>query len=188
MTSGQSETGLLLPKAIGLRRLTHASLSRAGTLLVSGIPTLIAWSLISKHLPTEAFAGVALAVSLPTLLNFVLPAFGAQMANAAAVDSHALHVAVGRSIRANFLMGLVLLGITVGVTIVGDWNNLLGRNESDGFPMDAAVTSVSLVTAVWLSLLVGERLLIALGHTNLRVWASGTTGPVTLVLTLILFS
>jgi hypothetical protein len=52
--------------------------------------------------------------------------------------------------------------------------------------MDAAVTSVSVLTALWLVLLVGERLLIALGRTSRRIWASGTTGFFTLLATLLL--
>ena len=166
------------------RRLVMATMSRAATLVISGVPTLIAWGLISKQLGVSDFAGVALAVSVPTVINFILPALGARMANAAAVGSDAFHEAVAGSIRANFVAGVSLVAVTGLIAAVSDWNDLLGR--SDSFPMDTALVSVSAVLAAWVVLLVGERVLIAQGHTSARVWASGTTGPVTLVFTLLL--
>jgi hypothetical protein len=168
------------------RRLAGAAVSRGLTLFLSGVPTLVAWSLISKQLSTQAFAGIALAISLPTIMNFILPAFGARIANAAAVSPAALHAAIAASLRANVLMGAILVCISAAVASVSSWNLVLGRGSGDAFPMDVAVTSVSVITALWLVLLVGERLLIALGRTSRRIWASGTTGVFTLLATLVL--
>jgi hypothetical protein len=161
--------------------------SRAATLVISGVPTLIAWGLISKELGASDFAGVALAISVPTVINFILPALGARIANTAAVGSDAFHEAVASSLRANFVVGVSLFAVTGLVAAVSDWNNLLGRSDSS-FPMDTALVSVSAMVAVWLVLLVADRVLIAQGRTSARVWASGTTGPLTLGITLILLS
>jgi hypothetical protein len=147
---------------------------------------LVAWGIISKQLAASDFAGVALALSVPTAINFILPALGARMANTAAVGSDAFHEAVAGSIRANFLAGVSLVTVTGFIAAVSDWNELLGR--SDSFPMDTALVTVSAVLAVWVVLLVGERVLIAQGRTSARVWASGTTGPFTLLFTLVLVS
>jgi hypothetical protein len=163
-----------------------ASLSRAATLVISGIPTLVAWGLISKQLGASDFAGVALALSIPTVINFILPALGARIANTAAVGSDAFHEAVASSIRANFMVGVSLVAVIAFIAVVSDWNELLGR--SDSFPMNTALLSVSSMCAIWVVLLVGERVLIAQGRTSTRVWASGTTGPFTLVFTLLLVS
>src|SRR5215207_1819163 len=165
-----------------------AAVSRAATLVISGIPTLVAWGLISKQLEASDFAGVALALSVPTVINFILPALGARIANSAAVGSDAFHKAVASSIRANLVVGVSLVSVTGLVAALSDWNDLLGRSDSGSFPMDTALVSVSAVVAVWVVLLVGERVLIAQGRTSARVWASGATGPFTLGITLILLS
>jgi hypothetical protein len=78
--------------------------------------------------------------------------------------------------------------LTGFVAAVGDWNDLLGRSDSGSFPMDTALMSVSAVVAIWVVLLVGERVLIAQGRTSARIWASGTTGLFTLGITLLLVS
>ena len=170
------------------RRLVMASVSRVATLIISGVPTLVAWALISKELEASDFAGVALAISIPTVINFILPALGARIANTAAVGSDAFHEAVASSLRANFVAGVSLVTVTVLVAAVSDWNDLLGRSDSSSFPMDTALVSVSAVVAAWLVLVVSDRVLIAQGRTSARVWASGTTGPFTLGLTLVLLS
>jgi hypothetical protein len=110
------------------------------------------------------------------------------MANSAAVGSDAFHEAVASSIRANFVLGVSLVAVTGLVAAVSDWNDLLGRSDSSSFPMDTALVSVSAVSAVWVVLLVGERVLIAQGRTSARVLASGTTGLFTLGITLLLVS
>ena len=79
------------------RRLVMATLSRAATLVISGVPTLVAWGIISKQLGASDFAGVALALSVPTVINFILPALGARMANSAAIGSDPFHEAVASS-------------------------------------------------------------------------------------------
>jgi hypothetical protein len=165
-----------------------ATVSRTATLVISGIPTLVAWGLISRQLGASDFAGVALAISVPTVINFILPALGARMANTAAVGSDAFHEAVAGSIQANFVVGVSLVAVTGLVAAVSDWNDLLGRSDSSSFPMDTALVSVSAIVAVWVVLLVGERVLIAQGRTSARVWASGATGPFTLGITLLLIS
>jgi hypothetical protein len=168
--------------------MVRATASRVATLIISGVPTLVAWGLISKELGASDFAGVALAISVPTVFNFILPALGARIANTAAVGSDAFHEAVASSLRANFVLGVSLVAVTGLVAAVSDWNDLLGRSDSSSFPMDTALVSVSAVVAVWVVLIVSDRVLIAQGRTSARVWASGTTGPFTLGMTLVLLS
>jgi hypothetical protein len=162
------------------RYLASAALVRAGTLVGSGVPTVLAWALMSKRLDAVDFAGVSLALALPTLSSFILPAMGARIANSVAVGPDAFHDAVVRSVRSCLLAGGALIVLSVALSGIG-WSRLLGRERPDPFPMDAAVVFVSVAMAVWIVLLIGERILIARGEVTKRILASAVTGPATLV-------
>jgi hypothetical protein len=166
--------------AIRVGRLASAAGARGLTLVVSGVPTVLAWALMSKRLDATEFAGVALALSLPNVSSFILPAMGAGIANSVAVGPDAFHDAVTRSIRSCAAVGTALVMTSLAVAWVG-WSRVLGRPEPDPFPMNAAVVFVSLAIALWLMLLIGERVLIALGEVTRRVWANALTGPLTLL-------
>jgi len=166
-------------EAIRVRYLASAAVTRALTLVVSGIPTVLAWAIMSKRLDATDFAGVSLALSLPNLSSFILPAMGARIANSVAVGRQAFEDAVSRSVRACLVAGGVLVGVTVSLALVG-WSRLLGRPDRDPFPMNFAVIFVSCCIALWIVLLIGERILIARGEVTKRVLANSVTGPTTL--------
>ena len=166
--------------AIRGRTIASAAVARGLTLVLSGIPTVLAWALMSKRLGATDFSGVALAVSMPTLSNFIIPAMGARIANSVALGQAAFEDAVARSVRACVLAGAVLIATSVAVAGVG-WSRVLGRRLPDPFPMDFAVVFVSVAMAVWIVLLVGERILIARGENTQRVLANAVTGPFTLL-------
>lgn len=161
------------------RVLAAVAGTRALTLIVSGIPTMLAWAIMSKQLDASAFAGVSLALTLPAVSSFVIPAMGAGIANSVALGRAAFEDAVARSVRGSVLSGSVLVAIAVALAAVG-WSRLLGRPDPDPFPMDAAVVFVSTAMAVWIVLLIGERILIARGEVRKRILASALTGPLTL--------
>src|SRR4051794_17981219 len=81
------------------RVLASAAIVRAVTLVISGVPTVLAWALMSTRLGASDFAAVSLAVSLPTVSSFVLPAMGARIANSVAIGPEAFHEAISRSLR-----------------------------------------------------------------------------------------
>lgn len=168
-------------------RLASVAAVRGLTLLISGVPTVLAWAVMSKRLDASAFSGVALALSLPTVSSFILPAMGARIANSVAVGSAAFHDAIVRSVRSCVAVGVALILLSVVLAGVG-WSRLLGRQQPDPFPMNATVVFVSVAIALWLVLLVGERILIALGEVSKRIWASAVTGPVALAGTLLLLA
>jgi hypothetical protein len=161
-------------------RLASAAAMRGLTLLISGVPTVLAWALMSKRLDASAFSGVSLALALPTVSSFILPAMGARIANAVAIGPDAFHDAIVRSVRSCIVVGIVMVMASIGLSAIG-WSSLLGRSQPDSYPMNAAVIFVSASMALWIVLLVGERILIARGEVNKRIWASAITGPVTLL-------
>jgi hypothetical protein len=161
-------------------RLASAAVLRGFTLVVSGVPTVVAWALMSRRMDATDFAGVSLALSLPNVSSFILPAMGAGIANSAALGPAAFHDSVVRSVRSCIWVGLVLV-TTSGVLALVGWSRILGRPQPDPFPMNAAVMAVSAAIALWLVLLIGERILIAVGEVTKRIWASALTGPVTLL-------
>ena len=161
------------------RALASTALVRVVTLVVSGIPTVFAWALMSKRLNASDFAGVSLALSIPTLSTFILPAMGARIANAVARSAEEFEDAVVRSVRACLMAGVSLVAVTGALAGIG-WSRLLGRQEPDPFPMNAAVLFVSIAMALWIVLLIGERVLIAKGEVTQRILASAVTGPAAL--------
>jgi hypothetical protein len=166
--------------AIHGRMLASAAVTRVLTLVVSGIPTMLAWAIMSKKLGAVDFSGVSLALTLPTLSSFILPAMGARIANAAAIGRPEFEDAVARSVRACLLAGGILIAVSAAVSAYG-WSRVLGRPTPDPFPMDGAVVFVSVAIAVWIVLLIGERILIARGEVTKRVLANAVTGPATLL-------
>ncbi len=160
--------------------LASAAVTRGLTLVISGVPTVLAWAMMSKRLDATDFSGVALAVSLPTVSSFILPAMGARIANSVAVGREAFEDAVARSVRSCLVAGTVLVVLSVAFAGVG-WSRILGRQQPDRFPMSSAVVFVSVAMAVWIVLLIGERILIARGEVTKRILASSVTGPATLL-------
>lgn len=166
-------------EAIRVRYLASVGVTRALTLVVSGIPTVLAWAIMSKRLNAVDFAGVSLALSLPNFSSFILPAMGARIANSVAVGRDAFEDAVARSVRTCLVAGGVLVAVTASLALVG-WSRLLGRPHPDPFPMNFAVVFVSCCIALWIVLLIGERILIARGEVTQRVLANAVTGPAAL--------
>ncbi|MDX6357276.1 MAG: hypothetical protein QOH37_330, partial [Nocardioidaceae bacterium] len=162
------------------RALASTAMVRVVTLVISGVPTVLAWALMSRRLDASDFAAVSLAVSLPTVSSFVLPAMGARIANSVALSPAAFHDAISRSMRTCLAGAALLIALSVGLSWVG-WSRLLGRQQPDPFPMDFAVISVSVSMGLWIVLLIGDRILIALGEVTKRVWASSVTGPAALL-------
>lgn len=161
------------------RALASTAMVRVVTLVVSGVPTVVAWALMSKRLDATDFSGVSLALSLPTVSSFILPAMGARIANAVASGQDAFEDAIVRSVRACVAAGAILIVVTAGLAVIG-WSRLLGRQQPDQFPMGAALIFVSVAIALWIVLLIGERVLIARGEVTKRILASAVTGPVAL--------
>jgi hypothetical protein len=182
-TGAQNTSGLTEARGsdqIRGRLLASVAMVRVLTLVASGVPTVLAWALMSKRLDAAEFSGVSLALSLPTLSSFILPAMGARIANAVAIGPGAFQDAVVRSVRACLVAGTALVVLSVGLSGIG-WSRLLGRHEPDPFPMDFAVVFVSVTLAVWIVLLIGERILIARGEVTKRILAAAVTGPASLV-------
>jgi hypothetical protein len=105
---------------------------------------------------------------------------GARIANAVAIGPGAFQDAVVRSVRACVLAGIALVVLSIGLSAIG-WSRILGRREPDPFPMDFAVIFVSAALAVWIVLLIGERILIARGEVTKRILAAAVTGPASLL-------
>jgi hypothetical protein len=181
MTSEETGTGNARgSKEIRGRVLASAAMVRVVTLVISGVPTVLAWALMSRRLDASDFAAVSLAVSLPTVSSFVLPAMGARIANSVALSTDAFHDAISRSMRTCLAGAVLLTALSVGLSWIG-WSRLLGREQPDSFPMDFAVIFVSVSMGLWIVLLIGDRILIALGEVTKRVWASSVTGPAALL-------
>ncbi|WP_151084274.1 hypothetical protein [Nocardioides cynanchi] len=167
-------------KEIRGKALASTAMVRVVTLVISGVPTVLAWALMSRRLDASDFAAVSLAVSLPTVSSFVLPAMGARIANSVALSPEAFHDAISRSLRTCLMGAALLTGLSVGLSWIG-WSRLLGRDQPDAFPMDFAVIFVSISMGLWIVLLIGDRVLIAMGEVTKRVWASSVTGPASLL-------
>jgi hypothetical protein len=180
MVSAEPGTGAARgSKEIRGQVLASAAMVRVVTLVISGVPTVVAWALMSRRLDASDFAAVSLAVSLPTVSSFVLPAMGARIANSVALSTDAFHDAIARSMRTCLAGAGLLAVLSVGLSWVG-WSRLLGREQPDPFPMDFAVIFVSISMGLWIVLLIGDRILIAMGEVTKRVWASSVTGPAAL--------
>jgi len=165
-------------------RMARTAAARLSTLVLSGLPTVIAWTLMNRTLNTTDFGAVSLAISIPLGMNFILPALGANIANSYPGGPSPLAEAIAHSIRTNLKFGFGILTIT-SLTVLGPGFDALLRLDGS-FPIDRSILIVNVLIALWIVAMIAEWTLIAADRAMTRVWCASLTGPLTLVGVLLL--
>lgn len=155
-------------------------MQRAVTLVVSGVPTVVGWTVMSRLLDNSEFAAVSLAVSLPLVMNFVLPALGANVANAFPHGPEAIAGAIASGLKTNARVTFALLVTACGIAVGPGFARLLALDVSATFPLDVAVLVVVVLIGAWFVVMVGEWTLIAADRASVRVWCVALNGPLML--------
>lgn len=176
----------MLRRVGGGRAVGAAAVARLVTLPVTALSTLAATSLIIGYAGPSAYAGVAVAATIPQLLPYADLGVGAGVVNAATESSksarHALSVAARIvAISSVLLVCLALLGMTAF-----SWGQLLGLDQLGISGLDFAVGFSILVFAIAMPLSLGLRVLVGLSRNATAILISALAPVMSLSLTAIL--
>ncbi len=152
---------------------------RFGSLLVSGIPTLLAWLLLSHEAPTQVFAGIALAQGLPMVVSSSARSLGAPIVLAFPHGAEAVRRQFRRTLISTVVVAVGLVALGLITSTLGFWSLIFGSKFA-GFNLDGAVLVSATMVAAWIPTIVFERLLIGRGRVVQAIVAAAATGPVTL--------
>jgi O-antigen/teichoic acid export membrane protein len=157
------------------------------TLVVSGIPSLVAITVAARHLGAEQFGYVALVAALPAMANFVITSGGAAVVNRVAQEGpEAARPLIRRALRTSSTAAAGVLTIAALVALGPGWERLLGI-PPDALPGTNAAMIASI--ALWGIVAVanvGRRVLVGQGRISQATLGLVVVGPVSLVVTLAL--
>ncbi len=152
---------------------------------LSGILGIVTSRLIIEHYGVEAYGQYGLLATLPTLLPFADLGIAAVVVNSLAeskspsTDDFVLRTIV-TAFRILAVSGLVIIGLSVAIYVLGLWPTLLGRGLLPEGGSVAAVLCLAIFGCV-LPLTVGQRIVVGLGRTTAQVAAQTVVAPFMLI-------
>jgi hypothetical protein len=167
------------------RRVIPVLVSRAATLVVSGLPQIAAAALALNFLGPRRYAVVAVMTVIPAAAMALSSISGTTLVNAAAAgDDAQLRRAIGGSLRTAVVSGCALLAGGLALSATHMWGRMLGLG-ADEASLDSAMVGILTITAAYLVLSTANRVLVALEKAPMATWSQAPVGPVTFGLTLL---
>ncbi|MEU2349088.1 oligosaccharide flippase family protein [Modestobacter sp. NPDC049651] len=176
------------------RVLLASGAARLLVLPVTGLASLVVSAVVTRAVGVEQFGAVMLVATLSQLLLFADLGAGAAVATAVARVEEPDGAEVFRrtlltAVRTMLLSAGTIAVVAVAVGALGWWPSLLGISADPGGGLSADVATVLSLLAFSASLpcLLGEAVLRGSGRLHQAVLLAGLAGPVSLLVTLVLY-